>query len=275
LLPGDAYDDANGHAAAPVGAMQAAMALLVAPVALDGAVVVHEIGHSFVNPVLAEHAAVFRGPGRRLFAAVGTRMERMAYGTWEVTVNESVLRAVVVRYLLAHGGESAARRETSAQVRQGFPWTLVLADVLADYEQQRDRYPTFGDFAVQLAAGLDVVAYEEQARAVNRPRVVRVEPDPASLVDASAPALVVTFSQRMHAGSWSVVGNPDELPASQTPHFDASGTVFTLPWSLEANRQYVLGLNGDRFTNFRSEAGVPLDPVELRFRTGPPSGRRP
>lgn len=224
---------------------------------------VHEVGHSFVNSVLAENERFLAGPGGRLFAAVRERMEGLHYGSWSITVNESVLRAVVVRYLLAHGGPSAARQETARQLSAGFPWTLVLADALQDYEANRDRYPTFGDYAPALAATLDVIASEETVRAGGRPRVVRIEPDSAQPVPASSPALVVTFSRRMHPQSWSIVGAPEDTPPSGAPSFDASGTVFTLPWRLTPGRTYRFSLNTLRHQNFRSDDGVPLEPVTL------------
>ena len=227
---------------------------------------VHELGHGFVNPVLAENERFVRGPGERLLAAVRGRMESLHYGDWPTVVNESVIRAFVVRYLHAHSGPSAARQETARQVTAGFPWTLVLADALGTYEAERDRYPTFGDFVPTLAATLDVIADEETARAGGRPRVVRVIPDPAHPVPADSEALVVTFSRRMHPTSWAIVGTPEDTPPSGAPSFDPSGTVFTLPWRLEAGRTYRFALNSLRFTGFRSEEGVPLEPVPLEVR---------
>ncbi len=227
---------------------------------------VHELAHGFVNPVLAENERFVRGPGQRLLAAVRGRMESLHYGDWPTVVNESVIRALVVRYLHAHSGPSAARLETARQVTEGFPWTLVLADALGTYEAERDLYPTFGDFVPIVAATLDVIADEETARAGARPRVVRVEPDPAQSVPADSEALVVTFSRRMHPTSWSVVGTVEATPPSGAPSFDPSGTVFTLPWRLEPGRTYRFALNSLRFTGFRSEEGVPLEPVPLEVR---------
>jgi hypothetical protein len=255
------------------GRSPATFAILgVVPDAQSGAIstagesiLAHEVAHSFVNPVLAENQRFLHRPGSQLFAAVRERMEGLHYGTWEITINESVVRAVGVRYLLAHGGASAARSENARQITEGFPWTLVLAEALGEYENNRDRFPTFGDFSAQLAAVIDVIAAEETARAANRPRVVSVAPDLAEPVDPASPALVVTFSHRMQPGTWSIVGEPADTPGSGPPSFDASGTVFTLPWRLERGRGYHFSLNDQRHQNFRSEAGVPLEPVALSF----------
>ncbi|MSQ04192.1 MAG: DUF4932 domain-containing protein [Myxococcales bacterium] len=226
---------------------------------------VHELGRSFVSPLVDEHRALFESPGRALYGAVAERMQAMAYGSWETVVKESVLRAVVVRYLHAHGGPGAARGEVAHQIDAGFPWTLVLADGLLAYEADRARYPTFGDFSVTLAATLSVVADEEVARASRRPKLVSIDPAPGSLVPATHAALVATFDRPMKDRSWSIVGSPENLPASGEPRYEADGTRFVLPWTLTAGRSYRLALNSGRFRGFRSADGVPLEPVELAF----------
>lgn len=235
---------------------------------VDADVLVHEVGHSFVNPIVEEQARLLEPPGQRLYQAVKVRMDAKAYGAWDTVVAESVLRAVGVRYALAHGGPSAARSATAAEVAAGFPWVLVLADALARYEADRARYPTFGDFAVELAAVLTVIAAEEAARADNRPTVVSITPRPgAADVDPATPALVVEFDRPMRDQSWSVVGSPDELPQSSGPRYEAGGTRFVLPWTLAPGRSYRLSLNGGRFQGFQSAAGVPLEPVAVEFHT--------
>jgi hypothetical protein len=234
----------------------------------EPSLLVHEVGHSFVNPVLTENVRFVAAPGARLFSAVEGRMRALHYGTWETTVAESVLRAVVVRYLLAHAGEAAARRETARQLTEGFPWTLVLADTLAAYEADRARYPTFGDFAPTLAATLDVIAAEETSRAAGRPRVVTISPDLSRPVDPASPALVVIFSRPMRRHGWSIVGAREDIPESGEPRFDETGTVFSLPWRLQAGRTYRFSLNSLRFQGFQSEAGVPLEPVPVAIEVG-------
>ena len=40
----------------------------------------------------------------------------------------------------------------------------------------------------------------------------------------------------------------------------------TLP-ALEANRMYALGLNSPSHNNFKSQSGIPLEPVQYLFKT--------
>jgi len=237
---------------------------------VDASVLVHEIGHAFVNPLVDENRAVLEPPGQRLYAAVKARMDAAAYGAWDTVVSESVLRAVSVRYAEAHGGAGAARSELAVHLDRGFPWTVVLSDALRDYEADRARYPTLGEWSVPLAAILTVIAAEEEARATARPHVVSMTvADGATDVDPATPELVVVFDRPMRDRSWSVVGDPAEMPEADAPRYEADGTRFVLPWRLAPGRSYRLGLNGGRFRSFQSAEGVPLEPVLLRFRTRP------
>ena len=112
--------------------------------------VVHEFAHSYVNPLVAKHAAQLEKPGKALFAKVAKQMRRQAYGNWHTMVHESVVRACVVRYRNANEGTLAALQEIQAQHRRGFAWTGKLATRLGDYENQRDTYPTFDAFMPQI-----------------------------------------------------------------------------------------------------------------------------
>lgn len=229
----------------------------------------HEVGHSFVNPLMAEHRDVLQGPAERLHGAVRESMEARAYTTWETVLNESVLRAIVVRYLRDHSGETAARIEVAAQMEAGFPWTPVLVDSLAAYDADRARFPTFGDYAVELAAVLSVIAEEESERAKSRPHVVSVVPaDGDGAVSPSTATIVVIFDRPMRDKSWSIVGG-EEVPPSQGPGYDASGRVFTIRVRLEPGRRYAFSLNRGQFRGFQSAEGVPLEPVPVRFTTAP------
>jgi hypothetical protein len=122
----------------------------------DVSILVHEVGHDFVNPLLEAHRAELEGVGKRLFAPVAGPMTRRAYGDWATVLNESVLRACVVRYLAAHGGD--VQLELSYQRQAGFPWTRILARSLAAYEADRARWPTFADYVPELVTAVDASA---------------------------------------------------------------------------------------------------------------------
>jgi hypothetical protein len=107
--------------------------------------VVHEFAHTLTNRAVDAHLAELAEAGPALFAPVRQQMREQAYGEWQTMIYESVVRAVVVRFLAAHRGAEAAAREIEAQEKSGFRQMAALARVLEEYERSRDRYRTFAD----------------------------------------------------------------------------------------------------------------------------------
>lgn len=54
---------------------------------------VHEIGHAYVNPIVADHADQLVALAEPLFATVEQSMREQAYGNWRTMLNESLVRA--------------------------------------------------------------------------------------------------------------------------------------------------------------------------------------
>ncbi|MFO0983163.1 MAG: DUF4932 domain-containing protein [Planctomycetota bacterium] len=120
---------------------------------------VHELTHSFVNPLIERHAESFASAGAALFATVAEVMRSQAYTTWQTMLHESLVRACVVRYLAAHQGDAAARRQESEELSRGFRWVPALAQCLArEYEADRTQYQDLDLFAPRIAAFFDAWA---------------------------------------------------------------------------------------------------------------------
>lgn len=92
---------------------------------------VHEMAHSYVNPMLAAHHAELEAGASHAFAKVGDAMKKQAYTTWQIFLNESVVRAVVVLYTRERRGAAAADTLIANEEARGFQWTRLLADVIA------------------------------------------------------------------------------------------------------------------------------------------------
>ncbi|MCP4710615.1 MAG: DUF4932 domain-containing protein [Planctomycetes bacterium] len=108
--------------------------------------VVHEFCHSYVNRHVYAHEAELKEAGEKLFGMVQQRMKRMAYGSWPTMMHESVVRASVVRYLQEYQGEAAAEAQIKREIGNGFLWMRELAELLGEYEEERDEYETFEAF---------------------------------------------------------------------------------------------------------------------------------
>ncbi|MGE5186427.1 MAG: DUF4932 domain-containing protein [Acidobacteriota bacterium] len=103
------------------------------------ATLVHEMAHSFVNPLVERHWGELRAPAEALFGHVHSEMQHQAYGAPQIMVDEAVVRAVTVVYARDRKPPQVAADTTRDQVRRGFYWTSALADLLAHHRREVDK----------------------------------------------------------------------------------------------------------------------------------------
>lgn len=117
-------------------------------------ILVHEFNHSFINHLIAEGTAYRRDlqpAGEGLFEMCSQIMGWQAYGDWATVINESLVRAAVICYLLDNDSPADTVREAVLdEMRVGFVWMPELVAKLREYENHRDLYPTFASFYPQI-----------------------------------------------------------------------------------------------------------------------------
>ena len=236
--------------------------------------VVHEFGHSYVNPIVDRHLAELQPAGNTLFRHVAAKMRSQAYGNSETMLRESLVRAGEVRYTFRYRGPEAGRRAVAAQKSRGFLWMEELSDLLAQYEAQRQQYPTLDSFAPRLVAFFKTYAEDfarkQQSVDERKPKVISLKPaNGEENADPSLTVIQVVFDRPMKDGSWSLVGGGPHCPETTgAPSYDQKRTTWTVPVRLKPGWSYEFMLNSATFDAFRSEAGVPLEPVSVKFKTG-------
>lgn len=235
--------------------------------------VLHEFGHSYVNPLILDRYQDLRSVGDALLRTVGSDMAAHGYTRGATILYESIIRAAVARYKLANIDEATARRELDRQRRLGFIWIDELYDLLGTYEQNRNRYPTFADFypAVRdyfagLEPRLPALAAAYEAR---RPHVMQVSPENgAEAVDPGTTSLTVRLDKPVRTYGFNPGPNNRHWPITGAS-MDDSRTLVTLNVRLRPNTSYEIILIPSQFT---TDEGEPISPYTWRFTTGP--GRR-
>ncbi len=109
-------------------------------------IVIHEFCHSYANKIVDAHISQLEKPGKKIYAKVAKKMERMAYVNWQTMMQEFLVRACVVRYMAATQGQGAAQRQIREEIDQSFFWMQELSDLLVQYEENRDKYKTLDTF---------------------------------------------------------------------------------------------------------------------------------
>jgi RNA polymerase sigma-70 factor (ECF subfamily) len=102
------------------------------------------------------------------------------------------------------------------------------------------------------------------------PKVVSTVPENgATDVDPGLTEIRVTFNKDMHDGSWSWTQRSDDSFPEVTGkiHYRADKRTCVLPVKLEPGKTYWIGLNSERFHNFKDEGRRPAIPYPLTFTT--------
>ena len=160
-------------------------------------------------------------------------------------------------------------------MQRSFSWTPQLSELLEEYEATRKRHKTLEAFMPRIVAFFDDYAPEfakqMEKLGAGEPKVVAMTPaNGGTTVDPTLTAITVTFSRPMRDGGWAFVGGGPKFPQTTgRASYDKTRTTVTLPVKLKPNWDYEFWLNRGRFNSFRSEEGVPLKSVHVRFRTGP------
>ena len=160
LVGGWSYD---AHARTPSGRENVYMVVslenvdeagLPRPTHLTIMLVVHEMAHSYINPVVEQHLAVLEPGASKLYEVVQPAMENQAYRGWKLMVEESIVRAFTILYLHTKVSEEAARETIRAEERRSFLWMAELVDQLVPIAAQvgRTQQPAdVGEVVVKLA----------------------------------------------------------------------------------------------------------------------------
>jgi hypothetical protein len=231
--------------------------------------VIHEFSHSFVNPVVESRSADLRAHAEQIHRTIAGSMRALAYDSWTTMLNESVVRASVIRHTLAHEGQTAAARAAGAERGRGFVWLDELVALLGEYESDRRLYPTLAAFMPRiveyyrtLAPRIDRLVADFERR---RPRIVSSSiRDSATNVDPAVTTLVFRFDRPVETIVDLVGDHGGSTPPLTSATFDASQTTLTLGVRLARGRSYVLPLGPGAFVD---RDGYPLQEFRLRFRT--------
>ena len=83
-------------------------------------------------------------------------MKRQAYGQWKIILEESLVRAATICYLIDHDEEEAAIRGAIVEEMDlNFFWMPELVQTLRYYESHRRKYPAFASFWPEIVRFFD------------------------------------------------------------------------------------------------------------------------
>ncbi len=130
--------------------------------------------------------------------------------------------------------------------------------------------PVVYQFGTKAAGAGASHASDEPKNLPRTPQIVSITPENgAKDVSPSVRQIRVVFDRPM-ASSFSWTGGGPEfpqIPEGKRPTWSKDRKTCMLPVQLKPNSNYTLGLNSVSFKNFKSDRGVPLEPVVYKIRT--------
>ncbi len=123
----------------------------------------HEFSHSFINPLTEQYADRINEVSS-LFNPIKERMGKIGYPQWNICVNEHLVRTVTVRLSYIYNGMEDGDRAIQAEKARGFIYLPDICKKLKEYENNRDKYPTFADFypeIIKLFSHLTLMKHDE------------------------------------------------------------------------------------------------------------------
>ncbi len=111
-------------------------------------VLLHEYLHPYINPIIDRNYTGLAASGEVLFPPMREQMTKSGYGYWRLVNYEALVRASVIAYMRERG--IPTEFETYDNDRHGFVWVEQLADLLEEYQKQRDKYPTLESFMPEV-----------------------------------------------------------------------------------------------------------------------------
>lgn len=112
-------------------------------------IVWHEFSHSFVNPTTEKYIDEIN-IYEDLFLKIEKQMNSQSYPTWEICVNEHIVRAITARLVYLDQGQEAYDAIITNERANGFYYIPALCESLSVYEKNRDVYPTFESYYHEL-----------------------------------------------------------------------------------------------------------------------------
>lgn len=124
----------------------------------DLALLVHEMAHSYVDPLIAKHREALRPAGEALYPHVAAAMRAQHYVDWQTMLDESGVRAVTVLFMRERKGDKVAAAQARNEMRASFLWIHDLVEVFRKYQRDRARYRDFDAYMPEVVAFFERLA---------------------------------------------------------------------------------------------------------------------
>ena len=234
-------------------------------------IVIHEFCHHYCNPLNGQFWSLMEVSAEKVFKEREQLLRQSAYGSALIMMNETFVRASVIRYMKMHYPQADESALVKGEEHSGFILTQTLCDALKQYEQQRDKFPTMSDFMPSLAKAVndfDLKRYNKQLKELAKlDATYKVNlKDGAKDVPSGLFTLVIKFSKPMVDG----IALYNSFSGADFPPFKSyawrDDKTLEVVFLLEPSHQYGFAVMGSRFITQDGHTGGKN--TEINFTTG-------
>jgi hypothetical protein len=226
-------------------------------------ILLHEFNHSFVNYLVDNNPEPFQENGEIIYNTVASKMKKQSYDSWQIMLNEALVRAAVIKYMKDHKfSEQEVLDEINYQLNRGFWWIKDLVTELENFDLQRNIYPTLESYLPNI-----IKAYEIYAK---RPAVISINEfsNGDQNVEATMNQVTINFDRPLLGKGYSINlgkdGNKDAFPDFKNLTYSDDKKSVIIEWNLESNKVYQFVLTG---ISFKTPEGIPMEDYEINFKT--------
>ncbi len=236
---------------------------------------IHEFNHSFINYILDmdDNKSKLENSAKIIYELVKEDMESQAYTNWEIMINESLVRASVVRYMMDNKySQKEINEEISIQEKRKFLWIKDLVELLGKYDSNRKQYPTLESFYPEIISFYNQLA-PKMKNIINdyelkQPKVLSLSPDiwNKNDVDPSIKEITINFDREMAESVSISIGDSgkEHFPLKKMEGFVNDHKGIKLLTDMKPNTEYEFVLSGNKF---KSKEGYPLKETVIKFKT--------
>lgn len=232
---------------------------------------IHEFNHSFINYLNEKNQGKLENSGKILFDPLESIMRGQAYPSPLYMLNEALVRAAVVRYIIKHNPDkTAADRELGSQISNGFIWIKELVDTLGYYEDNQMKYPTLESFMPEIIKFYNNAAKNSRALFAKCAHVKTLEPfgNNSNDVSSEIKEMKIVFDKPLAEKGMSI--ECGELGEEHFPilkdgaAFTENNSALILKLNLKPGTKYQFELTG---RGFKTVEGYPLLSYMVEFKT--------
>lgn len=216
---------------------------------INGNVIIHEISHSFTNPILESYENEEQEVGRIICPYMEQELYWAGYD-WQSLYGE-FFNSLMTNLYLKDVYPPLLGRSISADQNHGFVWMKEAVDFMDRFSENRDKYRTIDDFMPEFVEYMRSVASRMDSIA-RRPTVKEIIPAVGSTVSPDLEEIRVIFSEPVETGLFGIRSDPERK--SITPNTYAKYNRMARKIGRDGELVYY-----ENDTTFVIKIGVPLE----------------